>query len=161
MKQDSPVPGLETEPDDPAEVRRKARGAIRAPATALLLVGLLGTAANLFQVIWLLSAEQELATLKIPIGRDHINFQVLQPNPSRLTLVFGLIPVAVNVVITAGAVCMLRLRGYALALIGCAVALVNCGLCVSLSLAVWFLSYPVGIWSFLALRRPDVREAFK
>ena len=51
-----------------------------------------------------------------------------------------------------GAVSMLRLRNYWLAVICCCLSFVNCSTCM--------LSAPFGLWSLLVLRHPDVRDAF-
>jgi len=54
--------------------------------------------------------------------------------------------------VVLGAVQMLRLRNYWLAVICCCLSFVNCSTCM--------LSAPFGLWSLLVLRHPDVRDAF-
>jgi hypothetical protein len=56
--------------------------------------------------------------------------------------------------VISGAVCMLRLKLYALAMTGSIVAMVPCfsGCCL--------LGLPLGIWALLVLNRPEVKNAF-
>ncbi len=56
--------------------------------------------------------------------------------------------------VIAGAVCMLRLKLYPLAMTGSIVAMVPCssGCCL--------LGLPLGIWALVVLNRPEVKNAF-
>jgi hypothetical protein len=55
--------------------------------------------------------------------------------------------------ILAGAICMLRLRIYPLAMTGAIVAMLPCFNCCLVGL-------PFGIWALVVLNRPEVKHAF-
>ncbi len=60
----------------------------------------------------------------------------------------------VSLVILVGGVCMLRLKGYAMALTGAVVGLAPlCGPCL-------ILAIPFSIWALVLLLKPDIRARF-
>jgi predicted Zn finger-like uncharacterized protein len=138
-----------------------AAALVRPAAICLLLVGALGLTVNLFVV-----ARNVLG------GREHHNAEAqqaaemvgklfgpqmaAQATPSwEATLTVQSVLVLISFLVTLGALRMLQLRGYVLAVIASVLAMVNCGqLCCVLGL-------PVGIWSLIVLARADVRAAFE
>jgi len=129
--------GFEVEPDRLA-AGRDPRRQVRAPAIALLAVGLLycfgGTMfmrTDLSQVLW----EPGVWTW----GRTD-------------ELAVGAVAWVLGVILLVAAVQMMRLRGYRLAVAGSILAVPIPPL--------FLVGLPVGIWALVVLRRPDVRAGF-
>lgn len=136
------------------EDRERARNAVLLPAIFLLVTGTLGLLVNLLNLaqLLLLKPEDLLAVMK--------QFEGLGPPADPATMrtggiAAGAVLATLSLVVILGAVQMLRLRAYALAIISSLLPMINCtlGCCV--------LGLPIGIWSLIVLARPEVRAAFK
>lgn len=130
---------------------------LKAPAIALLIVSILSLLLNAYQMI---SAESNVRQIKqIAVDpdtpepfRDFI--QRLAENADANSLRrSAMIMMFLNGVTVLGAVMMLKLQGYWIAVIGSVLALnpLNCPCCL--------LQAPFGIWSLVALFGSDARRA--
>jgi hypothetical protein len=78
-----------------------------------------------------------------------------QAPPPQVIVIIHACFAALSLINLSGAVQMLRMRMYPLALVGSFLSMLNCGsYCCALGL-------PFGIWSVIVLLRPDVRSAFR
>ncbi len=166
-----PPPGTPAPPPgEPADLHETVLMRIRPAASALLLTGILG---------WLLSAwsvyvtkasgvagaeQQREKTLellrKMPPSEfvEGMKEQFEGTTPETLyesNLTIGLVFTVVSAGVVIGAIQMLRLRMYWLAVFGSFLAMVNMMNCCCV------LGFPVGTWSLSVLLRPEVRRAFE
>ncbi len=72
--------------------------------------------------------------------------------------VYGLALLAMSVFAVLGAVSMIKGRGYGMAMTGAICSIVGG---VLTGLPGWILVLPMGIWAFVALRRPAVKTLLK
>jgi hypothetical protein len=139
-------------------VVERARSALRAPAGVLIL---LSGIAILFAAYGALSTDQTVRAMRemardpklSPEMRDFLNKTVAaDPVVLRTT---NLVFLGLNLVTLIGAVQMLRLQLYWLAVTGSILALnpLNCPCC--------FLMAPFGLWALIVLLNNDVRRAFQ
>ncbi|MBL8796642.1 MAG: hypothetical protein JNM56_22260 [Planctomycetia bacterium] len=159
---ESPSPEETVAAEDAARLRELQR-VLLVPAMGLLVSGIFGLfgAAREISNCWSLGApgwggEIEQRRQALPSWMAG-----LSPPPSPevaevhfylyLLIQCFLLFIALSVVF--GAVQMLRLRNYWLAVICCCLSFVNCS-------PTCMLSAPFGLWSLLVLRHPDVRDAF-
>lgn len=159
-----PVPerlAPESSPEEEAE-RERAVAVVRGPATALLLLGLMGWLANAYSGLTVRSEGIE------GIMRQHEKQREMMPglfagqegniSPELLyygTLTLGFLFLLLCTGIIVGATAMLRLRLYWLAILGSLLAMANISNCCCL------IGVPVGLWSLSVLMRPEVRRAFE
>lgn len=150
---------------DAARLRELQR-VLLVPAMGLLISGMFGmfNAARALSNCWSLGpdglaaeAEKQQQAMREALPEYMAQwFATPAPTPPevqfciQLAAIFCLMFVAFGVVV--GAVQMLRLQNYWLAVLGCCLAFCNC-------FSFWF-SAPFGLWSLLVLRHPDVRDAF-
>jgi hypothetical protein len=130
----------------PLDLRQQALADLRPPAIALLVTGLLGLAADLLS-LWAWMRLPEEALERFPLG--------LTPPPPGAMIAALAIFTLLSAVVALGAMQMLSLRWYPLALAGSLLAMIN------LANACCLLGVPFGIWALVVLLRPDVREAFR
>lgn len=143
--------------------REAARQAVRAPAIALLVTGIIGLAFNLIglgTVIYVLAAGPDAMLDQMervfPPGQlQDAMKETWSPEGLRQNLVMTVLFLGVCVVICIAAVQMLRLRVYWLALAGCVLAMVNIENCCCM------LGLPIGIWALVMLLQPGVRNSFE
>ena len=69
----------------------------------------------------------------------------------------GVVALLVSLLIVAGGICMVRLRGYGLSIFASLLAAVPC---LSPMACPCLIGLPIGIWALVVLMAPDVREAF-
>lgn len=132
---------------------------LRAPAIAILAVGVLGLLANGMRVLLLLSIgvdgfEEMMRGVEEVLGMrgkgGDVEFQY------RMTVVLAAAFVFAHAGAILGAVSMLRGRSYSLALGGCFLSLLTV-----LDIPCCLMSLPFGIWGLVVLFRPEVRNEFQ
>lgn len=139
-----------------------AADAVRAPAICLIVVGALGllwAGFDLFgRVILVTQVRQGQPPPLPPFLPPDLARQIAQQqqDPASVALGFGLdlILFVANILITVGAIKMLRLRSYAWAMTSSILAVVPCLSCCCIT------GIPFGIWSLVVLNRSDVRPGF-
>lgn len=134
-----------------AELRERVRTKVMIPAIFLIIIGVLGLLASIFSCV--------NAAISDPPPVD--------PNAPEMVNAFAqgsVGPVAVgiqaffilfNAFIIFGAVQMLRMKAWPLALSSSIAAIINFGSCCCI------FGIPVGIWSIVILSTADVKDAFK
>jgi hypothetical protein len=100
-----------------------------------LLSGLVALSASLVLAVWWI----------MPFGDAR--------GPTGLGMLGGLLGLPLGLAVVLGAVRMRSLRAYELAVTSSILAM------LPLTLG-WFIGLPLGIWAFLVLRKPEVKEAF-
>jgi hypothetical protein len=153
---------------DPGALAYQAAGAVRAPAAALLVVSLLaglmwglvilsGQSARAQPAVWTAELRQRLnqnPDIK-PADRDWILKKFSAENYAYYATLLGGVGVVVNVLTLLGAVMMMRLRGYAWAVLGSVLAL------NPLNVPCCLLQVPFGVWALAVLMRGEVRQVFR
>lgn len=141
--------GPVVEPPPSPEQRERARARLRLPATGLLVavgLGIVWSLLDLFGVTLVL-----LRQLDLPPGvLDQMQGMGAQV---ALRVASFALSLGVQLLIGLGALCMLRTKGWTLALVGSIAALIPCGCCCVLTL-------PFGIWALVLLFDKDVKRAF-
>lgn len=143
-----PQPGMEPPPNPDL-----ARSQVNGPAIGLMAAAAIGL---LFQVISLLfrmlgtgmSAMGNLGGMSDAGG-------MMQMMSGGMGIVFGLIGIAIGVVIIMGALKMRALENYNFAMAATVLAMVPC---IS---PCCFIGLPVGIWALIILMKPEVKSAFR
>ncbi|MER3416289.1 MAG: hypothetical protein C4297_08785 [Gemmataceae bacterium] len=138
------APGYET-----YSQRERARSELMAPAIFLIIIAGLGLAINIYDVV--MSFQPPPAP--DPNLPDWLK-QWQQHAHGPLGFVFGLVGIAVCSLILSGAIAMLSLKYWGLAMTACILAIVNFRNCCCL------LGIPVGSWGLVVLTRPHVKDAF-
>jgi hypothetical protein len=159
---DEDVEGYEE--DDYGEPRRRGRSsreralaALRAPATCLLVAGILGLLINgYFLLSFLVATEADVRR-----GMGNVNPQ--QAETARHVVQFITGPggisimaffVFLSIIVILGAIMMLIGKMRWLAVIGSVFAMLNPGCCC-------IFGMPFGIWSLVVLLRPESQSAFQ
>lgn len=126
-----------------------ASGKVLAPAIVLAVVGVLGLGCSLFNVAF--AFREPVVDPNAPPFVQEMQKGATGPVAATIQSIF----VLVNAFIIGGAVQMMRLKTWGLALASSIVAMFNFGTfcCV--------LGFPVGIWSIAILVMEDVRNAFR
>jgi hypothetical protein len=155
---DAPAPTVA-----PAPTQRPLAGQspLFVPALCLLLVGLIGTAVNGYQAAqWFIDKdaaerdrfarlEQVGKLINRPIDEAQAKQVVQVQRPTETVVaVLSILPIL-------GALAMLWLRGWALAVIGSGVAIINFGNCCCL------IGLPTGIYCLVKLFDPQIRPLFR
>lgn len=129
------------------------------PGIAMLVVGLLGIAATAFYLVVFAQFDaQEMQNMlkqqqpDMPQEQVEMTAQFMTGATART---FHGIFLGIDVLIVLGGIALLTRRLYALAVVASILAMINVDGCCCL------LGLPVGIWSLLALMRPDVSAAFR
>ena len=121
---------------------------VMAPAIALLVVGIIGIAASLFNVAF--SFQEPDVDPNAPPFLQEMQKGSAGPQAAVIQSIF----VLVNAFIIFGAVQMMRLKMRVLAIAATVVAMLNIGSCCCLP------GIPIGIWSIVILLMDDVKAAF-
>lgn len=143
-----PQANLEASPDP-----EKARGMVNGPAIGLMAAAAIGM---FFQAISLLfrmlgtgmSAMGNLGGMGDTGG-------MMQMMSGGMGIVFGLIGIAIGVVIILGALKMKALENYGFAMAATVLAMIPC---IS---PCCFIGLPVGVWALIILLKPEVKSAFR
>jgi len=166
--EEAPIAMIDDEPRGPARgpgpsssqtaARRRVRvseaaaSAVKGPAISLLTMGILAV------LLGFLGGALYAIVLPNMPQMNNPQFGGGQPPPPPAFFVgYGVVNMAGGLIwgglVIAGAISMLRLKLYALAMTGSIVAMAPCSGCCLLGL-------PLGIWALVVLNRPDVRNAF-
>lgn len=138
------------EPEPMLDVRRM----LLLPGLGLLICGILGTIRilDVLQEVWRTGPEGMNKSLQ---NMPFSELFVQRPSPESLfaaTLVVGAAFLLISIGMVVGGVQMLRLRNYWLAIAGSILGIVN--------IVSFCFSGPIGLWSLMVLRLPEVRAAF-
>jgi hypothetical protein len=123
---------------------------ISAPATALLITGVLGLCIQTLGVLYCLAQ----MTLGFHIANQGPEMAPLMVSTG-LNLFFGSIGVVVSIVVIVGAMKMKKLENYSLAMVTAVISTIPClsPCCV--------LGLPFGIWAMVVLNENSVKAAFR
>jgi hypothetical protein len=163
---DRPPPGREYDASRPAydapaypPDAGQAASAVKAPAIILLILTVLSLLLNVYSAAVadsaILQMRQMAADPNMPAQWADILQKIADSTDPALVRVEHLVFAAVNLVTVAGAIQMMRLRTFWLAVVGAILAFnpFNCPCCVT--------QLPFGIWALVVLFRSDVRMAFR
>ena len=131
--------------------------AVKTPAIVLLIVGILGSLLNLYTLIHTNALGPEGLARQNEQVFGQLGLAVPQLDPQvqfQSALIMQVVVLLFALGTVLGAVSMLRLRWYGLAVTGSILAMLNFGECCCL------LGLPVGIWSLIVLLRPEVVQSF-
>jgi len=137
-----------------------ASGRVKGPAIGLILIGIAGILLTLGGILakpsmmeFFLEAARN-ANLQIPAEQlDQIQAEQSKGVGLRDYLNLGLSLVLYGIVI-AGALKMMRLENWGLALAAAIIAMLPCSCCCCVGI-------PIGIWAVIVLNRPEVKTAFR
>jgi hypothetical protein len=156
----APVTGSGAGPAQTAP-RRRARAsevalsAVKGPAISLLVTGVLAILFGFLGGLYLLALPSALQQINPQL--QQMNPQLGAPPPANVFVGYAIGNMVGGLIwgglVIAGAICMLRLRLYPLAMTGTIVGMVPCSSCCLLGL-------PMGIWALVVLNRPEVKDAF-
>ena len=134
--------------------REAALSAVKGPAIALIVVAALGIAYYCFNGIYVLAgggpAFQHISANASPAVR-----QFFEGARGPMAGVFSFVFAALNGFVLWGAIKMLRLQSFGLAMATCIVAMVP--LCTG---CCCILGLPFGIWGLVVLNKPEVKSQF-
>lgn len=122
---------------------------VRAPATGLVVVGIVGLVLSIGGLIANLSG----AVVNIP-GMDHNTELLTRTLSGTVGIISTVVSLLLSAIILWGGMQMKALRNYPLAMAASILALVPC-----LS-PCCLLGLPLGIWAAIVLGRPEVKAAF-
>lgn len=137
--------------------REQALRRLRGPAICLLVTGILGVLLYALLLVRFMTADpkalaEEAAARQEPANRQAVidmTYSIVG-RPGRIGVCIFL---AISVIVTLAAMCMLTGRFYLLAVAGSALAIVDVCCCVG--------GVPFGIWSLVVLMDSQVRAAFR
>lgn len=136
-----------------------ARAALTGPAICLILVGILGLLVNTFGLVntWLIDPAEMAEAQQQMQQRMGLPQQDPQTMELSMRIALGLYMACAlgSLIIILGAIQMLRLRSYWLALLGSIVPFFVIMPCCCV------VGTPFGIWSLVMLLRPEIRDAFQ
>ena len=135
------------------DTRAAALRAVKGPAIALIVTASLGAAYYLFSGLATL-AGSSLVPQQMPGNIPPELRAFIQGMQGPLAAVINLGVAALNAFVIFGAVKMLRLRSYGLAMTSCIVAMLPCQCCCLFGL-------PFGIWGLVILNKSAVKSAFQ
>jgi len=148
----APMAAPASAPMNPASLDIALR-AIKGPAIALIVVASIGIAYYLFSGLFVLVSGGPMVHQQMPANMPpelRAFFEGARgPMAGFLNLVFA----AVNGFILFGAIKMMRLQSYGLAIATCIVAMLPCGCCCILGL-------PFAIWALVVMNKPEVKSQF-
>lgn len=158
-----PPYGMQAYAPAPPADRETARALVKAPGTFLLVVGIIGlilsTLGVVMVVILMISGSDKMIDSleqTLPPGPFLESYkQQLSPEGLVQSLILNGLFLILWIVICQGAVQMLRLRSFGLALAASVLAIINFQNCCCL------LGAPAGIWALLVLLQPAVRNSFE
>jgi hypothetical protein len=139
-------------------VEPQATGTVKAPALALMVVGIIGFAVNLLSLtIAIRLGPQEYLQMQ-ENAFNQLNWPMPQMDADQVfqqALLFQGIGAALALCVIVGASQMMRLQWYGLAIAACVLAMINAINCCCL------LGVPIGLWSLSVLLRPEVKASFQ
>ena len=123
---------------------------VSTPATALIVLSILGIGGQLFGILVAL-VNMFMGVGRFPQAQD-VPELVIEP---AMAIGFGGLGLALSALVLVGALNMKRLESYSLAMAGAIVSVIPClaPCCV--------FSLPFGIWALVVLSDPRVRAAFR
>jgi hypothetical protein len=143
------TPAYSATPNFNPDLRQRVQGRVMAPAVTLCVIASLGLLLSLFNVGY--------ALMEHPVDPNANEFMRAMQEGAQGTraAVIQSCFVAINILILAGAIQMMRFRTWGLALAASILAMINFGTfcCVP--------GLPVGIWTLVILLTPEVRAAFE
>jgi hypothetical protein len=122
----------------------------RTPAITLVVAGGLLAIMALFQTVVALAILQPQPA---PFTDGDATLMILRA----LLIVLRIVPLALSVIVIYGGIAMLKHTNYGLSIAAAISAIVGGVLSF---LPGWVLVAPVGIWAFVVLRKPDVKQVF-
>jgi hypothetical protein len=134
----------------PEQGTGRVKGKVVAPAIALMVVGILGLAFSLLNVVVAIIQPVQPIDPNAPEFIQEIQRQSAGPLAAVLQSVF----LIVNTLIIFGALKMMKLRSWGWAMTSTVLAMVNVGTCCCV------VGLPIGIWSVVILSMEDVKQAF-
>jgi type IV secretory pathway VirB2 component (pilin) len=147
----NPYSSPDPQQDNLRLLREEMKSKVTAPAIFLIVVGALGLAASIFNILYASFAEPQPIDPNAPVWLQEMQKSATGPVTVAIQVVF----VIVNVSIIFGAVQMMRMRAWGFALTASILAMVNVGtLCCVLGL-------PAGIWAIVVLSNHEVKSAFE
>lgn len=126
---------------------------VKAPAIALIVVASLGIAYYLFNAVVTLALGGAMFQHEMPSNVPPELRTLIQGMRGPLSGIVSLAIVALNAFVLLGAVKMMRLQSYGLAMAACIIAMLPCQCCCVLGL-------PFGIWALVVLNKPEVKSSF-
>jgi hypothetical protein len=149
------------EPSMPAPTGPDVASKVKAPAIALLVVGIINIPLALYNIASSLmtmgAPQQALQGPNMPPDMDPQAMEgitALVQGMGMVGVVLAVIALALAVVIIMGATKMMKLESYGMAMAGAILAMIPC-----LS-PCCLLGLPFGIWAIVVLNNPDVKSAF-
>ncbi|HEX5105574.1 MAG TPA: hypothetical protein VFV87_17265 [Pirellulaceae bacterium] len=133
---------------EPPTFRRQVEGKVKPPAIVLIVAAVLGLGFSLFNVAFSFTEPQ--VDPNAPEFLREMQQGAVGPVAGAIQGAFA----AINLLVLVGAVQMMRLKMWGLAVAASVVAMVNFGSCCCV------LGLPVGIWSLVVLLSPEVKAAF-
>jgi hypothetical protein len=133
--------------------RTTAPGAdtVRGPAICALVLSILNILASIGGIIWL-AFQHKLPALA---GMPEQNLELQRNLAMFVSIPANLVGLGLAVVCLFGAIQMMKLRSYGLAMTTAILMLIPCGNCCCL------LNIGVGIWLLVVLSKPEVKAAFQ
>ena len=132
--------------------RESALQAIKLPAIALIVTASLGIAYYLFNLV-LVASGTATRFQQIPSDAPPWVRSFIEGTHGTMAVVVALVVVALNGFVLFGAIKMLRLQSYGLAVAAAIIAMLPCQCCCVLGL-------PFGIWALVVLNKPEVKSHF-
>ena len=129
-------------------------GRVKGPAIALIVTASLGLAYYLLSGVVTLVTGGAMFHRELPSNIPPEVRSFVESMQGPLAGIINLVIAALNAFVLVGAIKMLRLRAYGLAMAACIVAMLPCQCCCILGL-------PFGIWGLVVLSKPDVKKAFQ
>jgi hypothetical protein len=149
------VSGAQTAPRRRAQASNAAASAVKGPAISLLVTGVLAILCGFLGGVYFLALPSALQQMNPQL--QQMNPQLGAPPPASVFVGYAIGSIVGGLIwgslVIAGAICMLRLRLYAMGMTGAIVGMVPCSSCCVLGL-------PMGIWALVVLNRPEVKDAF-
>ena len=133
--------------------RQAALAAVKWPAIALIVTASLGIAYYLFNTVFILAGSGAAFQHELPPDAPAWMKGFIEGSRGPLAGVISLVITAVNGFVLFGAIKMLRLQNYGMAMAAAIVAMVPCQCCCLLGL-------PFGIWALVVLNKPEVKSQF-
>jgi hypothetical protein len=124
---------------------------VRGPAICALVLSILNILASIGGIVWL-AFQHKLPTLA---GMPEQNLELQRNLAMFVSIPANLVGLGIAVVCLFGALRMMKLQSYGLALATAILMLIPCGTCCC------FLNIGIGIWLLVILSKPEVKAAFQ
>jgi hypothetical protein len=134
--------------------RAPAADRVKGPAIALIVTASLGIAYYLFSGVFALIMGDAMVERSLPSNIPPELQSVIQSLQGPMIGFIYVAIAALNALVLFGAISLLRLRSYGLALTACILAMLPCQCCCVLGL-------PFGIWGLVVMSKPEVKSAFR